>query len=113
MPPALPYFHWSETAPCRWMLESAAAAELSFAGHFFASGGFGYRSALWESGRMIEVHADRAGGLFTFVFSQKVTAEEAKKWMTDIESRVAGMQSGFRLLADLSGLESMEVQCAP
>ena len=62
---------------------------------------------------MIEVNADKAGGLFTFVFSQKVTADEAKKWMTDIESRVPGMQAGFRLLADLSGLESMELQCAP
>ena len=62
---------------------------------------------------MIQVKADPAAGLMTFIFGQKVTAADAKKSADEIQPLLAEMQPNFRVLVDLSALESMDVHCAP
>jgi anti-anti-sigma regulatory factor len=42
-----------------------------------------------------------------------VRAEETEKGLEQIRSGLAKLQSGFRLLADLTDLQSMDVGCAP
>jgi hypothetical protein len=69
--------------------------------------------AFVEECNVIDVQADRERGFFTLVFRQKVTEGEAKLLVSDIERGVAGMPRGFRLLADFSDLDSMEMECAP
>ena len=62
---------------------------------------------------MIEVHSDKAAGILQIAFSEKVTPQEAEEWMHRAFAALDDMQPGFRLLADLSTLESMDVACAP
>jgi hypothetical protein len=46
-------------------------------------------------------------------FSERVTAAEAESANQRIKSMIATVPSGFRLLTDLSGLESMNLEAAP
>ena len=62
---------------------------------------------------MIEVQSNKSDGLLTIVFTETVTVGEASQWMNDVKDRVAALAPGFRLLADLSRLDSMEIECAP
>jgi hypothetical protein len=46
-------------------------------------------------------------------FIQHVTAEQLQRGRQDVEAMLADLPAGFRLLADLGRLESMDVACAP
>ena len=62
---------------------------------------------------MIQVQADNSGGVIKITFSEKVTAQEAEEWVKKTYALLEDMPPGFRLLADLSGLQSMDLACAP
>lgn len=62
---------------------------------------------------MIKVEADLPHNLLIIRYSGLVTADEIEKVLEQIRNSLAGLQSGFRLLGDLSQLESMDVKCAP
>ena len=61
---------------------------------------------------MIEVAADKSMNLLKISFAQHVGPEEAKSSVEKVKALLANWQPGFRLLTDLSGLESMDVACA-
>jgi hypothetical protein len=62
---------------------------------------------------VIEVQSDKSAGLLKITFSEKVTARDAEQMMSKAFAALDDLQPGFRLLADLSTLESMDVACAP
>jgi hypothetical protein len=62
---------------------------------------------------VIKFEADPARNLLVIRYSGVVGAEETEKGLEDIRSGLSKLQSGFRLLGDLTELESMDVKCAP
>ena len=46
-------------------------------------------------------------------FSQNVEPDEADRCLESLRQLLEGMRPGFRLLTDLSRVESMSVSCAP
>lgn len=58
-----------------------------------------------------EVHEPR--NLLVIRYHGLVVAHETEKGLEQVRNGLAKLQSGFRLLADLSELESMDVGCAP
>ena len=50
--------------------------------------------------------------LLYFSFIHQVNVEELQRCRRDVESMLADLPSGFRVLADLSGLDSMDIACA-
>ena len=62
---------------------------------------------------MIQVHSDKSSGTLKITFSGKVTSQDTEQWVSKAFVALDDMQPGFRLLADLSTLESMDVACAP
>jgi|SRR5882672_784685 len=62
---------------------------------------------------MLKVKADQAKNLLTMTFSGHVTPEEMKAEDEKIKTLLAGLQPGFRLLTDLTPLESMDPACRP
>lgn len=62
---------------------------------------------------MYQVEADKTKNLLRFTFSQHVTAEETALWRKQLCDVIGTMQRDFTLLTDLSGLDQMDVDCAP
>ena len=62
---------------------------------------------------MFEVQFDPAKNLLRIAFAGCVTAAEAKSSSEQLRQMIDSVPEGFRLLTDLSGLESMELQSAP
>jgi anti-anti-sigma regulatory factor len=62
---------------------------------------------------VINFEVDEPKSLFVIRYHGLVGAEETEKGLEQIRNGLAKLQSGFRLLADLSELESMDVACAP
>src|SRR5437868_3079966 len=62
---------------------------------------------------MIQVQADKSRQLLRLEFSQRVGADEMKSYSEKLHALVAELQPGFRLLSDLSQLESMDKACVP
>lgn len=60
---------------------------------------------------MVEVTNDVPGKLVRIGFSGSVTLEQVRASEPRVETAVSGMQPGFRLLTDLSGLEFMDPAC--
>jgi hypothetical protein len=61
---------------------------------------------------MFCVENDKACKLLTITYSQHVGVLEMPFCVNQIKNSVAHMESGFRLLVDFSGMESMDVACA-
>ena len=62
---------------------------------------------------MINFEVDEPKSLLAIRYRGVVRAEETEKGLEQIRNGLAKLQSGFRLLADLSELQSMDVACAP
>jgi hypothetical protein len=62
---------------------------------------------------MILVETDLERKLLTVTYCGHVVPGEIEEHMRDIQVALAGMPSGFRLLTDLGGVESMAASCAP
>lgn len=62
---------------------------------------------------MFEIEIDKPKNLLKFAFSQSVTVEETARWRESLEGLLCGMELGFRLLNDLSQLETMDPRCGP
>ena len=62
---------------------------------------------------MIKFEVDETKSLLVIRYSAAVRAEETEKGLEQVRNGLAKLQSGFRLLADLTELESMDVNCAP
>ena len=66
-----------------------------------------------ESNPVIHAEIDESKSLLLVVFAKHVGLEEARFYPEKIELLLTRLQPGFRLLADLSNLESMDFSCAP
>src|SRR5436305_14008681 len=62
---------------------------------------------------MIKFDVDEPERLLVIRYHGAVGPEETEKGLAQIKSGLAKLKSGFRLLADLTELESMNVACAP
>ncbi len=62
---------------------------------------------------MFETKVEPVRNLLTIHFSRKVEPEEAKRCSAQVSSLMSELRPGFRLLTDLSGLESMDMDCVP
>lgn len=62
---------------------------------------------------MIQVQADKSRQLLRITFSQHVGAEEMLSHAETVRALVSDLQPGFRLLTDMTELESMDRACVP
>jgi anti-anti-sigma regulatory factor len=62
---------------------------------------------------VINFEVDEPKRLLVIRYNRVVRAEETEKGLEQIRNGLAKLQRGFRLLADLSELQSMDVGCAP
>jgi hypothetical protein len=62
---------------------------------------------------MIEVGFDKTRNLLRIAFSGHVDAEEAKRSNDQMTALFSATKPGFRLLTDLTGLETMDRACVP
>ena len=62
---------------------------------------------------MIHFEVDQPRNLLVIRYSGMVPAEETEKGVEQVRAGLAKLQTGFRLLADLTDLESMDPACAP
>ena len=62
---------------------------------------------------MIKFEVQEPKSLLVIRYSGQVGAEETEKGLDDVRAGLANLKSGFRLLADLTELDSMDVKCAP
>src|SRR5215831_14226721 len=51
--------------------------------------------------------------LVTVRYSGRVGADDAQRYLQEARATLSDVQPGFRLLADLTDLEAMDVACAP
>ncbi len=62
---------------------------------------------------MIHFEVDQPQNLLVIRYSGHVGPEETQKGLEEVRSGLAKLESGFRLLGDLTELQSMDVACAP
>jgi hypothetical protein len=62
---------------------------------------------------MFQIEADLIAQVVHLTYSGDVDEDEMRRCVVEIRPVVAGMNPGFRLLTDLSGLRSMDFACAP
>jgi anti-anti-sigma regulatory factor len=62
---------------------------------------------------MIVVKTVEPENLLLIHYSGRVEPDEMKGGLEEMRAGLARLESGFRLLADLTDLESMDVACAP
>jgi hypothetical protein len=62
---------------------------------------------------MYRAEVDLSKRLLIIAGSQRVGPEEVRRCADELPALLAALQPGFRLLTDLSGLESMDVACVP
>lgn len=62
---------------------------------------------------MIRVEADKERALLTISFRGHVSPDEVRQHRAEATTAAEQLEPRFRLFSDLSGLESMEVACAP
>ena len=62
---------------------------------------------------MISFEAHVPKKLLEIRYGDVVRAEDAEKGLDQLQAALARLESGFRVLVDLTALESMDVKCAP
>jgi anti-anti-sigma regulatory factor len=62
---------------------------------------------------MFQVEFDKTKDLLTFSYAQHVGPEDTKAVTEKTTELLPELRPGFRLLTDLSGLDSMDVACLP
>jgi anti-anti-sigma regulatory factor len=62
---------------------------------------------------MIVIEVDQHTNLLVIRHRGSIGSEEMQHSLKEIEAGLAKLQPGFRLLGDLTELESMDISCAP
>ena len=62
---------------------------------------------------MVALEVDQPKNLLVIRYSGVVGPDEVAHVLGEMRAGLAKLESGFRLLADLTDLESMDVACAP
>jgi len=71
------------------------------------------RSSLSAKSTMFQVEVDKSKNLLKIVYARHAGAEDTKRVVEKIPALLPDLKPGFRLLTDLSGLESMDLDCVP
>ena len=66
-----------------------------------------------EINQMVALEVDQPKNLLIIRFSGRVEPYETEEDLEQIRSGLTKLQSGFRLLVELTKLEAMDVACAP
>lgn len=66
-----------------------------------------------RTNRMIEAEIDKSKNLLKIRFARVVGPEEARSHAERIEALLLEVGPGFRILVDLTALESMDLECVP
>ena len=61
---------------------------------------------------MLEIEIDIPNALLKVRFRGRVTPEETARQIDDVREALSKLNAGFRILADLSRVESMDPRCA-
>jgi hypothetical protein len=62
---------------------------------------------------MILITSNKSKRLLYVSYIGRIQAAEFEDGLVDLKEQLAGLSPGFHLLADLSQLESMELECVP
>ncbi len=62
---------------------------------------------------MVAVEVDQPKNLLVVRYRGLIGSGEMQRGLDQIQAELVKFESGFRVLADLTGLESMDVACAP
>ena len=62
---------------------------------------------------MFQVEVDKSKNLLKIIYAQHIGPEDTKAVVEKVPTLLPDLQPGFRLLKDLSGLESMDLACVP
>ncbi len=62
---------------------------------------------------MIQAAIDKPMNLLTIVYAGRVSAQETRNQLPDLQKLLEWLTPGFCLLTDMTELESMDLQCAP
>jgi len=62
---------------------------------------------------MFEVEVDKTANLLSIDYGGRIDVEEIQQCGEKIRSLLGDLQPGFRLLTDLTNLESMDLECVP
>jgi hypothetical protein len=62
---------------------------------------------------MFQAKAEKASNLLRVVYAERVGPDEMKRGMEKLQQALADLAPGFLVLTDLSGLQEMDLACAP
>src|SRR5437763_1029665 len=62
---------------------------------------------------MFDTEVDPSENQLKFAFSKNVTPDETRRWKDALPDLLSKLKPGFKLLSDFSGVESMDLACAP
>ena len=62
---------------------------------------------------MFRAELDKSKNLLSVVLSQRVTTEDISRWREQLSGFLPSLQPGFKLLVDLSPMDSMDLDCVP
>ena len=62
---------------------------------------------------MFQAEVDKSKNLLKFAFSARVTTDDTARWRARLSGLLEQLRPGFKLLTDFSGMESMDLACAP
>lgn len=62
---------------------------------------------------MLKVEFDKSKNLLHVVLSQRVTVEDTGRWREQMGQLLPDLKPGFKLLADFSPMDSMDLDCVP
>jgi anti-anti-sigma regulatory factor len=62
---------------------------------------------------MFQTEVDKDRNLLKISYAQRVGPEDTKRVEEKLPTLLTDLSAGFRLLTDLSGLESMDLACGP
>ncbi len=62
---------------------------------------------------MVQAEVDKGKNLLQICYAGRVGPEETERGVGQLPALLAQLQPGFRVLADLAGLETMDLACVP
>ena len=82
---------------------------------YFESSAAGWQSLAdaLDFGEMFTIEFDQPQNLLVIRYSDHVVPDETERALEQMRLALASVERGFRLLADLTALQSMDVLCAP
>src|SRR5215212_6704286 len=62
---------------------------------------------------MFSVLSDRPGNALAIAYAGQVSPEQSRLCAEEVRREISALNPGFRVIVDLTGLESMDIACSP